>query len=34
MTEREFWVEIWRGLVIILRAVAKRHGFKWPQLND
>lgn len=32
MTDEEYYRELWRGLIIIVRAFMKRHGFKPPQL--
>jgi hypothetical protein len=34
MSDREFWVEIWRALIIVVRAFMKRHGFKPPTFDD
>jgi hypothetical protein len=31
--DREFWVEIWRALIIVMRAMAKKFGFKPPQFD-
>jgi hypothetical protein len=32
MTDEEFRTELWRALVICVRAFIKRYGFKPPQL--
>ena len=29
MTEREFWLEVWRALWILLDAIAKRWAFRF-----
>jgi hypothetical protein len=33
MTDEEFRKEIWRALVIVLRAMVKRFGFRPPQFD-
>jgi hypothetical protein len=33
MTDREFRAEIWRALIIVLRAMIKRYGFRPPQFD-
>jgi hypothetical protein len=32
MTDEEFHTELWRALIIAVRAFMKRYGFKPPQL--
>jgi hypothetical protein len=34
MTDREYRTELWRALIIVLRAMMKRYGFKPPRLDD
>jgi hypothetical protein len=34
MTDEDFYREIWRALVILLRAMVKKFGFKPPAFDD
>ena len=33
MTDREFYTELWRALVIVLRAFVKKFGFSPPTFD-
>ncbi len=33
MSDREFRAELWRALIIVLRAMIKRYGFRPPQFD-
>lgn len=34
MTDQQFRTELWRALVIVMRALVKRYGFKPPRFDD
>jgi hypothetical protein len=34
MSDQEFRAEIWRALIILMKAMIKRYGFRLPRMVD